>query len=110
MKPDQQADNEYTTFWTASVSLVFVRADQPDQPLKDDINALHITREPYLSKADLEAIQVHAQKQLHAKTTGVEVQVLDLHLNAVSNLGRMTKKQFFGPAKDPNAPAPSTQQ
>ena len=101
---------EYATFWSASVTLVFVRVDEPEQPITDNLNALHITRDPFLTKADLEAIQVHCQKQLHAKAEGIEIHVLELHINAISNLGRMTKEQFFGPAKAPNTPAPSTQQ
>lgn len=105
MKPNDQQ----TTFWTASVSLVFVRADMPEQPIPDSINALHITTEPFLTKADLESIQVHAQKQLHAKVGDVEIQVLDLHLNSVSNLGRMTREQFFGLKKE-NAPTTGTKQ
>lgn len=101
---------EYATFWSASVSLVFVRADAPEQPIPDSINALHITREPFLTKVDLEAIQVHCQKQLHAKAQDVEIHVLELHINAISNLGRMTKEQFFGPAVKADVPAPSTKQ
>lgn len=99
--------NQKEHYYLVAAEVIHHPAADSSQLAANKLNTVLTTKEQVVGAKDLGRAQAGIQQQLHMKTQGREVKVLDVVILTVTHLGYMTATEFFGedPAKS-DAPKP----
>ncbi|MFA7188476.1 MAG: hypothetical protein WC117_00140 [Sphaerochaetaceae bacterium] len=85
-------------------TVTFFEEGKEDQGVgTTSLNTIITTEVPLITTKDLGRAQQGLQMQLHSRTQGVAMNVVDVQIVTINNLGLMEPKEFL------NVPAPTVQ-
>lgn len=85
--------------------VMFYEATKEDEVGTATLNAVISAETPYLTVTDLGRAQQAVQLQLHNRSPGVQLEVVDVILTNICPIGHMTPLQFLGDTQKPKAEA-----